>query len=96
MLHVRTDGHVLNLSVEGALDETAARDAARAVSERANGETRLIVLSLANATEVRWNALCRLGRAVGTWRRAYGEVIVRDPRPSLRAALAQVDGIGAS
>jgi anti-anti-sigma regulatory factor len=94
MLHAHSDGHVLNLSVEGELDETAAHDVALALWERATGETRLIVLSLADATDVRWSALCRLGRALGAWRRVYGEVVVRDPRPSLRATLAQVDGIG--
>jgi anti-anti-sigma regulatory factor len=88
MLHARTDHHVLNLSIEGELDETAANHIVRAVRERANPETRLILLSLAGATAVRWNALCRLNRALDLWRSAYGTVVVRDSRPSLRSALA--------
>jgi hypothetical protein len=94
MLHARTDHHVLNLSIEGELDETAANHLVRAVRECAGPETRLISLSLGRATAFRWNALCRLNRAFDSWRTAYGAVVVRDSRPSLRSALQHANPDG--
>jgi anti-anti-sigma regulatory factor len=89
MLYARVDHHVLNLSIEGELDDTAAKHLVKVVRERATDETRTIAISFGGATAVRWNALCRLGRALARWRTAYGSVVVSDSRPSLRAVLAE-------
>jgi anti-anti-sigma regulatory factor len=89
-----SSNQVLILNVTGELDETLTRRIVSDVSRHATHETTLIVVSLAGATKVRWNALCSLGRAAESWRTAFRGVVVRGTRPSLCAVLATVDGIG--
>lgn len=82
------------VDVTGELDESLTRRIVTDVGAKATDETALIVVSLAGATTVHWDALCSLGRAADAWRTAWRRVVVRGMRPSLRAVLATVDGIG--
>jgi hypothetical protein len=86
------DRSVLVVRHNGELDEPATRRLVEEVRERTTSETALIVLSLTNATAVHWDALCGLARATQVWRAAHRSVILKGARPSLRAALASVDG----
>jgi len=84
---------VLLVQHTGELDESATRHLVDEVRERTTSETALIVVSLADATAVHWNALCNLARAAQVWRSGHRSVVVKAARPSLRAALASADGI---
>jgi hypothetical protein len=89
----RTDSRsVLVVRHSGELDESATRHLVDEVRDRTTSETALIVVSLADATAVHWNALCNLARAAQVWRAGHRSVVVKGARPSLRAALASVDG----
>ena len=83
---------VLVVRHDGERDESATRYLVESVRERTTSDTALIVVSLSGATDVHWNALCRLARAVRSWR-ASRKVVLRGARPSLRAVLASADGL---
>ena len=87
------DRSVLVVRHSGELDVSATRRLVEEVRERTTSDTALIVVSLTNATAVHWDALCGLARATQLWRAAHRSVVLRGMRPSLRAALASVDGI---
>jgi hypothetical protein len=82
--------------VIGELDEGATRRMEDDVRRQATGDTALIVVSLSRATSVRWDAVCRLARAVAGWRAACLDVVVEVARPSLQSLLASVDGLAAA
>jgi anti-anti-sigma regulatory factor len=83
---------VLVVRHSGELDESASRHLVERVRERTTRDTTLIVVSLSGATEVHWNALHRLARALRSWR-ACRKVVLKGARPSLRALLASADGM---
>jgi anti-anti-sigma regulatory factor len=79
--------------VIGELDDRATQRVEDDVRRQATGDTTLIVVSLARATSVRWDAVCRLGRAVAAWRAACVDVVVEVASPRLQTLLASVDGL---
>jgi hypothetical protein len=81
----------IHVRVTGELDEAATLQVVNEVRARTTPDTALVVVSLAEATEVHWDALCRLERATTLWRAACLTVVLEGARPSLRALLAAVD-----
>lgn len=70
------------------LDQGATGRLIAEVDLRASGETQVVVVSLAAAHDLHWGALCRLARAVRSWRAASrGVVIETSARPSQRSLL---------
>jgi hypothetical protein len=78
----------------GELDQMASRRLIDDVRSRITERTSLVVVSLAETTGVHWNALCILGRAAQSWRTSMRNVVVNEARPSLRAMLTNIDGLG--
>jgi hypothetical protein len=57
------------------------------------GMTFLIIISLAGAREIHWDALCRLERAADAWRARSHTVVFETSTPKQRALLASVTGL---
>jgi hypothetical protein len=79
-----------------ACDRLDAPESRRLVEEvRARalaGMTFLIVISLAGAREIHWDALCRLERAADAWRARSHTVVFETATPKQRALLAIATG----
>ena len=86
---------VVTVSARGTLDESETHRLVDEVWDRTTGETAVIVISLVDATDVHWNALCRLARAAAGWRAARRSVVVHARVPRYRALFASVEGFGA-
>jgi hypothetical protein len=59
------------------------------------GMTFFIIISLAGAREIHWDALCRLERAADAWRARSHTVVFETSTPKQRALLASVTGLQA-
>jgi hypothetical protein len=78
------------------LDEPESRRLVEEVRTRAlAGMTFLIIISLASAREIHWDALCRLERAADAWRARSHTVVFETSTPKQRALLASVAGLQA-
>ncbi len=77
------------VSCGSTLDQGATVKLIAEVAQQRSGETQVVVVSLADARDLHWGALCRLARAVRCWRAAsHGVVIETSARPSQRSLLA--------
>jgi hypothetical protein len=87
---------IVSVRASVRLDEPESRRLVEEVRTRAlAGMTFLIVISLASAREIHWDALCRLERAADAWRSRSHTVVFETSTPKQRALLASVTGLQA-
>jgi anti-anti-sigma factor len=86
------DSGVVVVRASGELDGFATHRLLDDVRSQVTPNTEVIVVSLADTTSVRWNALCTLVRAAQTWRARRFAFVLEAARPSVRAMLATVEG----